>query len=54
MDIAQNRLAAAARPRLVGRFVASQVLLWMFAALLLGAAVARLAGVGAELLARRS
>ena len=39
----QRNSPAASRPRLVGRFVASQALVWMLAAPILGAAVARLA-----------
>ncbi len=42
MDIQHNPVAVS-HPRLVGRFVASQALLWMLAAPILGAVVARLA-----------
>jgi hypothetical protein len=43
MVIPRNSGSAAEPPRLAGRFVASQALLWMLAAPVLGAAVARLA-----------
>ena len=43
MSSQRNSSAAAGDPRLVGRFVASQAVLWMLAAPILGAAVARLA-----------
>ncbi|MGO9111396.1 MAG: hypothetical protein ACLP9L_19390 [Thermoguttaceae bacterium] len=43
MAIQPNSSPAGSRPRLVGRLVASQALLWMLAAPILGALVARLA-----------
>ena len=43
MTVPQNSFIAASHPRLVGRFVAFQALLWMLAAPVLGAAVHALA-----------